>query len=156
MRMVGYTSFVYLRLKFKKSFDNCKAWLSFDYILITGGTDPMDQIRFIPDDRYVALTSPNRTIRLVDGPSVNEGIVQLLEGDYWRSVCTNSRNWTVSDMNVACRQLGFTGGEWYHWYPHLNDTRQIMFQEPGNWDFFIASNTVTNLHMTKNVLLQST
>ena len=103
----------------------------------------MDQIRFIPDDRYVALTSPNRTIRLVDGPSVNEGIVQLLEGDYWRSVCTNSRNWTVSDMNVACRQLGFTGGEWYHWYPHLNDTRQIMFQEPGNWDFFIANNVVT-------------
>ena len=91
----------------------------------------MDQIRFIPDDRYVALTSPNRTIRLVDGPSVNEGIVQLLEGDYWRTVCTNSRNWTVSDMNVACRQLGFTGGEWYHWYPHLNDTRQIMFQDPG-------------------------
>ena len=98
---------------------------------ILGGNDPMDQIRFIPDDRYVALTSPNRTIRLVDGPSVNEGIIQLLEGDYWRTVCTNSRNWTVSDMNVACRQLGFTGGEWYHWYPHLNDTRQIMFQEPG-------------------------
>ena len=57
--------------------------------------------------------------------------MQLLEGDYWRSVCTNSRNWTAADMNVACRQLGFTGGEWYHWYPHLNDTRQIMYQEPG-------------------------
>ena len=99
--------------------------------LVSGGNDPMDQIRFIPDDRYVALTSPNRTIRLVDGPSVNEGIIQLLEGDYWRTVCTNSRNWTVADMNVACRQLGFTGGEWYHWYPHLNDTRQIMYQEPG-------------------------
>ena len=74
---------------------------------------------------------PNRTIRLVDGPNVNEGIVQLLELGRWQSVCTNSRNWTQADLEVACRQLGFQGGEWVFWYPHLNDTNQILYQDPG-------------------------
>ena len=74
---------------------------------------------------------PNRTIRLVDGPNVNEGIVQLLELGRWQSVCTNSRNWTQADLEVACRQLGFQGGEWVYWYPHLNDTNQILYQDPG-------------------------
>ena len=74
---------------------------------------------------------PNRTIRLVDGPDVNEVVVQLLELGRWQSVCTNSRNWTQADMEVACRQLGFQGGEWYFWYPHLNDTQQMLYQDPG-------------------------
>ena len=77
------------------------------------------------------LKQPNRTIRLVDGPNVNEGIVQLLELGRWQSVCTNSRNWTQADMEVACRQLGFQGGEWVFWYPHLNDTQQMLYQDPG-------------------------
>jgi hypothetical protein len=77
------------------------------------------------------LLSPNRTIRLVDGPNINEGIVQLLELGRWQSVCTNSRNWTQADMEVACRSLGFQGGDWYHWFPHLNDTEQIAYQDPG-------------------------
>lgn len=88
------------------------------------------KIRFIPkEDIYP--TQPNRTIRLVDGPTVNEGIIQILDQGWWRSVCTNSKNWTAIDMGVACKQLGFQGGEWYHWYPHLNQTRQILFEEPG-------------------------
>ena len=95
------------------------------------------KIRFLPD-RPVAESQPNRTIRLVDGPSVHEGIVQLLDQGHWRSVCTNSRNWTAADMGVACRQLGFRGGEWYHWYPHLNDTRQILFQDPGKIAFLLS------------------
>ena len=55
----------------------------------------------------------------------------MLEKGKWRSVCTNSRNWTSADLSVACGQLGFTGGEWHHWYEHLNDTQQILFQDPG-------------------------
>jgi hypothetical protein len=35
-------------------------------------------------------------------------------------------------MEVACRQLGFTGGEWYFWHLHLNDTMQMLYEEPGN------------------------
>ena len=34
-------------------------------------------------------------------------------------------------MEVACRQLGFTGGEWYFWHLHLNDTVQMLYEEPG-------------------------
>ena len=86
--------------------------------------------RFLPFDR-VSSQQPNRTVRLVDGPYVHEGIVQVLESGAWRSVCTNSKNWTAADMGVACRQLGFLGGEWHHWHPHLNDTRQILYQDPG-------------------------
>ena len=72
---------------------------------------------------------------MVDGPDINEGIVQLLELGRWQSVCTNSRNWTQADMQVACRQLGFQGGEWVFWYPHLNDTQQILYQDPGRKKF---------------------
>jgi len=34
-------------------------------------------------------------------------------------------------MEVACKQLGFTGGEWYFWFTHLNDTVQMLYEEPG-------------------------
>lgn len=88
------------------------------------------KIKFVPAED-VDERQPNRTIRLVDGPNVNEGIIQILDLGSWRSVCTNSRNWTQTDMEVACKQLGFQGGEWHHWYPHLNDTRQMLYQEPG-------------------------
>ena len=92
---------------------------------------PDKKISFLPLIKDIPRLQPNRTVRLVDGPDVNEGIIQVLDAGSWRSVCTNSRNWTLADMQVACRQLGFQGGEWHHWYPHLNDTRQIMYQEPG-------------------------
>ncbi len=98
-------------------------------VLDAQGT-PDSKIKFVAADPVIEV-QPNRTVRLVDGPSVNEGVIQILESGYWRSVCTNSRNWTQADMEVACKQLGFTGGEWYHWYPHLNDTKQMLFQEPG-------------------------
>ena len=57
--------------------------------------------------------------------------IQVMEKGKWRSVCTNSRNWTMADLGVACGQLGFTGGEWHHWYEHLNHTKQILYQDPG-------------------------
>ena len=101
-------------------------------LIMTTGTrnEPLAPSRFLPFDR-VTEQQPNRTVRLVDGPYVHEGIVQVLESGAWRSVCTNSKNWTAADMGVACKQLGFVGGEWHHWYPHLNDTRQILYQDPG-------------------------
>ena len=102
-------------------------------VLKAQGT-PTKKIRFVTAESIQSL-QPNRTVRLVDGPDVNEGIIQVLEQGSWRSVCTNSRNWTQADMQVACRQLGFQGGEWHHWYPHLNDTRQILYQDPGEFLF---------------------
>ncbi len=98
-------------------------------VLKADGTEE-SKIKFVAVEPLDAKP-PNRTIRLVDGPNINEGIVQLLELDRWQHVCTNSRNWTQADMEVACRQLGFQGGEWVHWYPHLNDTNQMLYQDPG-------------------------
>ena len=43
-------------------------------------------------------------------------------------------------MEVACRQLGFQGGEWVFWYPHLNDTTQMLYQDPGKTLLFIVNN----------------
>ena len=97
-----------------------------------------EKIKFTAHD-FIDKSQPNRTIRLVDGPNVNEGIVQLLELDRWQSVCTNSRNWTRADMQVACRQLGFQGGEWVFWYTHLNDTQQMLYQDPGKFIFLKVS-----------------
>ena len=85
-------------------------------------------------------------MRLVDGPYVHEGIVQVLESGAWRSVCTNSKNWTAADMGVACRQLGFLGGEWHHWHPHLNDTRQILYQDPGRGSLWESGDTTRKPH----------
>jgi hypothetical protein len=42
-------------------------------------------------------------------------------------------------MEVACRQLGFTGGEWYFWHLHLNDTVQMLYEEPGKGSFTLAT-----------------
>ena len=111
---------------------NCHASRSKFVLYHDEGDKPLASttISFLPYERVTAH-QPNRTIRLVDGPYVHEGIVQVLESGAWRSVCTNSKNWTAADMGVACKQLGFAGGEWHHWFPHLNDTRQILYQDPG-------------------------
>ncbi|CAB4069302.1 Protein bark beetle [Lepeophtheirus salmonis] len=81
-----------------------------DGVLVAEGYESR-LIKFLPDE-YIVESSPdfNRTARLVDGPTINEGIVQVLEKGKWRSVCTNSRNWTQIDLEVTCRQLGFQGG----------------------------------------------
>ena len=66
--------------------------------------------------------------------------VQVLVKGKWRSVCTNSRNWTEADLAVTCRHLGFTGGEWHHWHEHLNDStvKQILFQDPSRFSLLVT------------------
>ena len=49
-----------------------------------------------------------------------------MEKGKWRSVCTNSRNWTALDLGVACQQLGFTGGEWHHCKMIVISTRSSL------------------------------
>ena len=112
-----------------------------------------DKIKFVPLEQIEAK-QPNRTIRLVDGPNINEGIVQLLELGRWQSVCTNSRNWTQADLEVACRQLGFQGGEWVFWYPHLNDTNQILYQDPGKKNTYFSKHHATK-NFVKSILLSA-
>lgn len=70
-----------------------------------------------------------RNIRLVDGPSPLNGRLQIFHLDKWRSVCTNSRNWTISDLEVVCRDLGLQGGEWGGWIdrqPGLPQPRLLL------------------------------
>ncbi|XP_054714634.1 protein bark beetle-like [Uloborus diversus] len=68
--------------------------------------------------------------RLVDGDSILQGRLQLLHNGAWRSVCTNSKNWTEESLHVMCRQLGFSGGHLYHWFPRNNDSSQLLYEDP--------------------------
>ncbi|XP_035215433.1 protein bark beetle-like, partial [Stegodyphus dumicola] len=69
-------------------------------------------------------------VRLVDGDSILKGRLQLFYKQSWRSVCTNSKNWTEETLQVTCRQLGFSGGRIHHWYPRNNDSSQLMYEDP--------------------------
>jgi len=44
-------------------------------------------------------------IRLVGGPSPVEGRVEVCYDEVWGTICDQS--WSITDANVACRQLGF-------------------------------------------------
>ncbi|XP_017774038.1 PREDICTED: protein bark beetle isoform X2 [Nicrophorus vespilloides] len=70
-------------------------------------------------------------IRLVDGPSILAGRVQIKHNDKWRSVCTNSKNWTLADMSIACRQLGFQGGEFFMWHNREMPLKsRLLYENP--------------------------
>ena len=43
-------------------------------------------------------------MRLAEGNSVYEGLVEVCLGERWGSVCSDG--WTAADANVTCRQLG--------------------------------------------------
>ena len=43
-------------------------------------------------------------MRLAEGSSVYEGLVEVCIGQRWGSVCSDG--WSVADTNVTCRQLG--------------------------------------------------
>ncbi|KAK2577430.1 hypothetical protein KPH14_003537 [Odynerus spinipes] len=71
------------------------------------------------------------TVRLVDGPSPLEGRLQLFHRGHWRSVCTNSRNWTRADLETACRQLGFQGGRWWSWIDRQWPAKpRLLYEQP--------------------------
>ncbi|XP_072155093.1 protein bark beetle isoform X2 [Bemisia tabaci] len=71
-------------------------------------------------------------VRLVDGPSILAGRLQIFHNGEWRSVCTNSRNWTRSDMETICRQMGFQGGNFWNWIDRLPGVTKsrLLLEEP--------------------------
>ncbi|XP_017468955.1 PREDICTED: protein bark beetle isoform X2 [Rhagoletis zephyria] len=72
-----------------------------------------------------------RGARLVDGPTPLEGRLQLYHKGAWRDVCTNSRNWTLVDYAVACRQMGFTGGRFWNWVERTPGYHpRLLFEQP--------------------------
>ena len=56
---------------------------------------------------YTTLLS-GRNLRLVDGWSANAGRLEVFYGGAWGTVCDHS--WNDVDSEVACKELGFTGG----------------------------------------------
>ncbi|CAD7079360.1 unnamed protein product [Hermetia illucens] len=96
-------------------------------------------------DRKITLTSQQNTgygdnilpepeevaARLVDGPSPLQGRLQIYYKGSWRSVCTNSRNWTVQDYETACRQMGYQGGRFWNWVErNWNFQPRLLYEEP--------------------------
>ncbi|RZC38585.1 uncharacterized protein BDFB_002499, partial [Asbolus verrucosus] len=70
-------------------------------------------------------------IRLSDGPTILAGRLQLRHNGRWRSVCTNSKNWTRADMETACRQLGFQGGSFFNWFDRQMPLKpRLLYEEP--------------------------
>ncbi|KAJ4447016.1 hypothetical protein ANN_09004 [Periplaneta americana] len=97
-----------------------------------------ERAKGLPEERIVltsavepkaSLTLPQ--LRLVDGPSILAGRLQIFHNSQWRSVCTNSRNWTRADLETACRQLGFQGGQWWGWVDRQPGFKpRLLFEEP--------------------------
>ena len=55
------------------------------------------------------------SVRLTDGPSSNEGRVEVCSGGVWGTICRYSR-WSYVEAGIVCRQLGFSsvGKSVYH------------------------------------------
>lgn len=57
-------------------------------------------------------------VRLRNGPTYNQGRVEVLYQGRWGTICDN--DFDIEDANVICRMAGFEEGAWStqccHWY----------------------------------------
>ncbi|XP_072396976.1 protein bark beetle isoform X1 [Diabrotica undecimpunctata] len=99
-------------------------------ILTAEGTEN-ERITLTTKDDKISKNVLLPDIRLVDGPTILAGRVQVKHNGQWRSICTNSRNWTNFDTATACRQLGFQGGTFHSWYNRQMPLKpRILYEEP--------------------------
>ncbi|XP_065210133.1 protein bark beetle-like [Planococcus citri] len=73
-----------------------------------------------------------KRVRLVDGPNVFTGRLQIYHNSQWRSVCTNSSVWTKADARIICRQLGFQEGRFWKWMDRETGTTRprLLLEKP--------------------------
>ncbi|XP_055592413.1 protein bark beetle-like isoform X1 [Uranotaenia lowii] len=87
----------------------------------------------LPNSGYRDVVADPRDVgaRLVDGPSPVAGRLQLLNQGKWRSVCTNSKNWTIADYETTCRQMGYKGGRFWNWMDKIqNYDPRLLLEDP--------------------------
>ncbi|XP_013419620.1 protein bark beetle [Lingula anatina] len=104
--------------------------------LIAKGT-PTDRIVFTKENDDGSgnpdLSRWPSDIRMVEGEEGRflEGRVQMYHRGRWRYVCSNYRNWTQIDAEVACRQLGYNSGNFtFNSTLWTNDTWTMMYELP--------------------------
>ncbi|CEF63163.1 SRCR domain and Parallel beta-helix repeat and Pectin lyase fold/virulence factor domain and Pectin lyase fold domain and C-type lectin-like domain and C-type lectin fold domain and SRCR-like domain-containing protein [Strongyloides ratti] len=93
-------------------------------------------IQMLPYQQQLIYDHKFPDFRLIDGPSVRQGRLQIKVIDKltqiprWKSVCTALTNWTSIDTTVACNSLGYSGGGFWKWYLRNNDTYPIVISKP--------------------------
>uniref|UniRef100_A0A7E4VD53 SRCR domain-containing protein n=1 Tax=Panagrellus redivivus TaxID=6233 RepID=A0A7E4VD53_PANRE len=87
-------------------------------------------IEMLPFQQQLNYDESFPEFKLVDGPTVRQGRLQVKFRDRWRGVCTQLTNWTSIDTGVACRSMGYSDGSFYRWYRRNNDTYPFVMPKP--------------------------
>ncbi|VBB30847.1 unnamed protein product [Acanthocheilonema viteae] len=87
-------------------------------------------IQMLPYQKITSYNSEMPQFRLIDGPSVRQGRLQIKFRNRWRSVCTKLTNWTSVDVSTACRSMNFSDGGFWKWYQRNNDTYPFVMPSP--------------------------
>ncbi|EGT45297.1 hypothetical protein CAEBREN_07064 [Caenorhabditis brenneri] len=87
-------------------------------------------IEMLPYQQQINYDDEMPKFRLVDGPTVRQGRLQVQFRERWRSVCTMVTNWTSIDTGTACRSMGYSDGGFWKWYLRNNDTYPFVMPKP--------------------------
>ncbi|KFB47778.1 AGAP009143-PA-like protein [Anopheles sinensis] len=102
-------------------------------VVALGNAENKITLTTLPNTGYSDIPSDPREAgaRLVDGPNPLAGRLQLLNHGKWRSVCSNSKNWTIADYETTCRQMGYKGGRFWNWMDRIqNYEPRLLYEEP--------------------------